>query len=151
MANALVFNQTKVIPAELNGERIRGPHRSAVSITLHQRVGDNRWQAFARPAKRLKPDDRVIFGTAGTACAASALEGTVVDRLEGGLVEIDFDLAGAALDQSIAEHGHMPLPPYIASRRPKITATGWIIRPSMPENPALSPRQLPACISPKTC
>ncbi len=115
--DALVFNQTKVIPAELNGERIRGPHRSAISITLHQRVADNRWQAFARPAKRLKPDDRVIFGTAGTACAAAALEGTVVDRLEGGLAEIAFDLAGAALDQSIAEHGHMPLPPYIASRR----------------------------------
>jgi len=115
--DALVFNQTRVIAAELTGLRRRGDNVAAISITLHKRDAIDRWQAFARPAKRLKPGDRLVFGTQGTACEASSLEATVGDRHDGGLVDLIFDLAGPDLDFAIASHGRMPLPPYIASKR----------------------------------
>ncbi len=115
--DALVFNDTKVIPAELEGIRTRERARAHVTVTLIERLDDHRWQALARPAKRLKPGDRVVFGEGGNACLLGSLAAIVEGRGEGGETTLAFDLAGAALDEAIHALGAMPLPPYIASRR----------------------------------
>jgi S-adenosylmethionine:tRNA ribosyltransferase-isomerase len=116
--DALVLNNTRVIPAALEGVRVRGDLRSAVSFNLLRRVDASRWRALARPAKRLLVGDRVRFGAGGeTACLMSALEATVSERLDAGEVELAFDLAGSALDEAIQAVGEMPLPPYIALKR----------------------------------
>jgi S-adenosylmethionine:tRNA ribosyltransferase-isomerase len=116
--DALVFNDTRVIPARLFGVRHRGESRVAVDATLHQRKAPDRWTAFMRPGKKLTPGDRIRFGTQqDRACAGAALDATVVEKLEGGEVLLAFDLAGPDLDLSIIERGSMPLPPYIAAKR----------------------------------
>jgi S-adenosylmethionine:tRNA ribosyltransferase-isomerase len=115
--DALVFNDTRVIPAELHGVRTRGADSARISVTLIERLAPDRWQALARPAKRLKPGDRIIFGEGSNVCLLGALEATVEARGEDGAVTLAFDVAGPALDQAFAALGSMPLPPYIASRR----------------------------------
>jgi len=116
--DALVFNDTKVIPAELDGVRRRDGGTARVAVTLVERLGPDRWRAFARPAKRLKPGDRISFGEGRDLCLLGGLTATVEARGEDGEVALIFELAGAALDQAIHDLGNMPLPPYIASRRP---------------------------------
>jgi S-adenosylmethionine:tRNA ribosyltransferase-isomerase len=115
--DALVLNDTKVIPAELRGVRTREGIEAHVSVTLIERLDDHRWQALARPAKRLKAGDRISFGEGGNACLLGNLAATVEARGEEGEVTLAFDLAGPALDEAIHAQGAMPLPPYIASRR----------------------------------
>ncbi|MEG6509444.1 tRNA preQ1(34) S-adenosylmethionine ribosyltransferase-isomerase QueA [Methyloligella sp. 2.7D] len=115
--DALVFNDTRVIPAELHGTRTRGEAVAEISVNLTKRLDATRWQAFARPAKRLQPGDRIQFGTGNGACLAGSLDATVEGKGEGGEIALRFDLEGAALDEAIASIGAMPLPPYIASRR----------------------------------
>lgn len=107
--DALVFNDTRVIPAQLEGHRLReGAERTAVSCTLHMRTAANTWKAFARPGKRIKSGDRIEFG---------GLSATVATKGEAGEIDLLFDVSGPALDQAIATVGHIPLPPYIAAKR----------------------------------
>lgn len=101
----LVFNDTKVIPAQLFGTR----GQARVGVTLHKRVDERHWWSFVRNAKRLKLGDRVDFGP--------ALAGHVVERAEDGSILWRFECEGP-LEAALAEAGVMPLPPYIASRRP---------------------------------
>ncbi|OJF91063.1 tRNA preQ1(34) S-adenosylmethionine ribosyltransferase-isomerase QueA [Pararhizobium antarcticum] len=116
--DALVFNDTKVIPAQLEGLRRRGEEAiSQVSLTLHMRIAQDRWKAFARPAKRLKPGDRITFGQGDNTCLLGTLDATVEEKGEAGEVTLRFDLSGPALDEAILAVGHIPLPPYIASKR----------------------------------
>ena len=115
--DALVFNDTKVIPAALSGVRVRSETRAKVDFNLTKRVSENTWRAFARPAKRLEAGDRVHFGHSEDTCLLGALDATVVTKGEAGEVELAFDLSGAALDEAIAAIGLMPLPPYIALKR----------------------------------
>jgi S-adenosylmethionine:tRNA ribosyltransferase-isomerase len=120
----LVFNDTRVIPARLNGVRTREESVVAVEATLHRRLSPSRWTAFMKPGKRLKPGDRVSFGETpkdigDRACLLGALDATVADKGEDGEVTLSFDLAGPDLDLAIAERGMMPLPPYIAAKRPE--------------------------------
>lgn len=117
--DALVFNDTRVIPARLDGARDRNGAVVAVEATLHKRLGPDRWTAFMRPGKRLTLGDRIRFGSGGAACAAGVLEALVQAKHDGGEVELVFELSGAALDEAIAGIGAMPLPPYIASKRPE--------------------------------
>jgi S-adenosylmethionine:tRNA ribosyltransferase-isomerase len=107
--DALVVNDTRVIPAALEGRRTRGDNTARVAFNLTKRVTPSVWNAFARPAKRLDIGDRVLFGT--------ELAATVLAKLEAGEVELNFELTGAALDAAIAIVGQMPLPPYIALKR----------------------------------
>ena len=127
--DALVFNDTRVIPARLSGLRegrtIGGGDGAPVAVeaTLHRRVAPDRWSAFMRPGKRLKVGDRVAFGARDAkdlvdrACEADRLDATVVEKHEGGEVLLAFDVSGPDLDIGIARHGDMPLPPYIAAKR----------------------------------
>jgi len=116
----LVFNDTRVIPARLNGTRARADSVAAVEATLHRRLSPSRWTAFMKPGKRLKPGDRVRFGeTADRACLLGALDATVEAKGEDGEVTLSFDLMGPDLDAAIAQRGMMPLPPYIAAKRPE--------------------------------
>ena len=116
--DAIVFNDTRVIPARLNGTRERDGSVVAVEATLHRRLSPHRWTAFMKPGKRLKLGDRVRFGERDDrACFLGVLDATVAAKGEGGEVTLSFDLSGPDLDASIAERGAMPLPPYIAARR----------------------------------
>jgi S-adenosylmethionine:tRNA ribosyltransferase-isomerase len=121
--DALVFNDTRVIPARLSGVRERiGPDGEtltvAVEATLHHRDAPDVWSAFMKPGKRIKPGDRIRFGAeADGACLLGRLDATVADKGEDGLVTLRFDLAGPMLDEAIRDVGVMPLPPYIAAKR----------------------------------
>jgi S-adenosylmethionine:tRNA ribosyltransferase-isomerase len=118
--DVLVFNDTRVIPAALEGMRVRGPHETPVSFNLTKRVDESRWRAFAQPAKRLKVGDLIRFGaeTDGRVCLLGTLDATVAAKHENGEVELAFSFHSAFLDEAIEALGRMPLPPYIASRRP---------------------------------
>ncbi|MCP1470614.1 S-adenosylmethionine:tRNA ribosyltransferase-isomerase [Sphingobium sp. OAS761] len=103
--DVLVFNDTKVIPAQLEGTR----GEARIGATLHKRLGTRDWQAFLRNAKRVRAGDRIDFGSDVTAIAgARDADGGVTLSFEGDEpVEILLERAG-----------RMPLPPYIASKRP---------------------------------
>jgi len=101
----LVFNDTRVIPAQLEGTR----GDSRIGATLHKREGPRRWRAFIRNARRLRDGDAIDFGNGVTA--------TAHDRGADGSFVLDF--AGEEPVELLLERaGRMPLPPYIAARRP---------------------------------
>ena len=109
--DVLVVNDTKVLPAELHGIRVRDGAKAQVWFNLVKRDDPHTWRAFARPSKKLKLLDRLELGAWGR------LKATVTGKGETGEVTLSFDLGGAELDAAIAEHGAMPLPPYIGSKR----------------------------------
>ena len=115
--DALVFNDTRVIPAQLEGTRERDGAIARIGATLHMRTAPDRWKAFVRGAKKLRDGDRVRFGETGEACYLGVLDATVAGKGEEGEVELAFDLSGPALDEALAAVGHIPLPPYIALKR----------------------------------
>ena len=104
--DVLVFNDTRVIPAQLEGRRAGG--EAKIGATLHKRMDLRRWQAFIRNAKRVKDGDQLIFGGGVTAIAQGRNpDGSMVLSFEGDEpVEVLLHRAGT-----------MPLPPYIAQRR----------------------------------
>ena len=104
--DVLVFNDTRVLPAQLEGRRAGG--EAKVGATLHKRLDLRRWDAFVRNAKRVKEGDQIIFGGGVTAIAESRnTDGSITLFFEGEEpVEVLLDRAGT-----------MPLPPYIAARR----------------------------------
>ena len=102
--DVLVFNDTRVIPAQLHGRR----GEARIGVTLHKREDAWRWHAFVKNAKRLKLGDRVDFG--------AGLAGIVEDRGDDGSILWKFE-AAVPLEQALAEAGTMPLPPYIAGKR----------------------------------
>ena len=116
--DALVFNDTKVIPAQLEGRRIRVidgiPHEAKASITLHMKMNARTWLGFAKGAKKLKPKDRLLFTSLDI---STNLEATIQSKGEAGEIEIVFDVEGAELDAALACVGHIPLPPYISAQR----------------------------------
>jgi len=103
--DVLVCNDTRVLPVQLFGTR--GAAR--IGVTLHKRIDDRRWWAFARNARRLHAGDTIVF--------APDLTATVAERTADGQVLLEFSCDGT-LDAALAQTGVMPLPPYIASRRP---------------------------------
>ncbi|HVZ92187.1 MAG TPA: tRNA preQ1(34) S-adenosylmethionine ribosyltransferase-isomerase QueA [Rhizomicrobium sp.] len=110
--DVLALNDAKVIAARLRGARLPRPGAGAparIEATLHKRVADDRFLAFARPARKLAPGDRLLLG--------QTIAARVERRGEGGEVELRFALSGAILDSAIAAEGETPLPPYIAGKR----------------------------------
>ncbi len=116
--DALVVNDTKVIPARLAGTRTRsGGQTIPFEATLIRRLGPQAWASFSKPAKRLALGDQVRFAASGE--GGEMLDATVTAKTESGEVHFTFDRAGRELDAAIERIGHMPLPPYIAARRPE--------------------------------
>ena len=101
----LVFNDTRVIPAQLEGRR----GEARIGATLHKRIGLRQWQAFLRNAKRVREGDRIEFGAGVTAIAGA--------RDADGGVTLDFE-GEEPVEILLERAGTMPLPPYIASKRP---------------------------------
>lgn len=117
--DVLVFNDTKVIPAALSGRRIgRGDSAPRIETLLHQRLDAAHWLAFAKPGRKLKIGDRIRFGDEGRVCLLGDLMATVEAKGESGEIALAFDFSGPVLDEAIAALGDMPLPPYIAGKRP---------------------------------
>jgi len=102
--DCLVFNDTRVIPAQLAGFK----HDTKIRVTLHQRVDHRVWWSFVKNAKRLKLGDRIDFG--------AGLTGVVEERADDGAIRWRFDSA-LPFDAALAAAGQMPLPPYISSKR----------------------------------
>jgi S-adenosylmethionine:tRNA ribosyltransferase-isomerase len=104
--DVLVFNDTRVIPAQLTGRRADG--EAKIGATLHKRLDLRRWQAFLKNAKRVKIGDTIIFGGGVTAIAEARHDDGSITLFFAGEepVEVLLDRAGT-----------MPLPPYIASKR----------------------------------
>lgn len=107
--DVLIVNNTQVIPARLEGRR----GEAKISVTLHKRLSEYSWRVFAKPAKKCRIDDVIIF--------AEDFAAVVRGRGDGGDVELDFihparmtPLTGAQLDACLDRDGSMPLPPYIA-------------------------------------
>lgn len=114
--DVLVVNVTKVIPARLNGVRIRAgatanttPNSGGakVEITLTTRKASTHWECFLRPAKRVNVGDRIIFDD---------IEAEITKR-EGRSAEILFHIKPEEMEATLARLGAVPLPPYIATRR----------------------------------
>jgi len=107
----LVLNDTRVLRAALSGFRMA---RSAdggdvsVSINLHKRVASDCWRVFAKPGKRLREGDKIVFGD---------LSAIVEAKSEVGDFLLKFNASGEALANAIQSAGSLPLPPYIASKR----------------------------------
>jgi S-adenosylmethionine:tRNA ribosyltransferase-isomerase len=118
--DALVLNDTRVIPSRLYGRRYRGEASARIEIMLHKRESGDRWRAFARPAKKLALGETITFGedSEGIACELGRLQAEIVGKGEGGEVTLRFAFSGAFLDEAIARFGELPLPPYIAGKRP---------------------------------
>jgi S-adenosylmethionine:tRNA ribosyltransferase-isomerase len=108
--DCLIFNDTRVIPAQLEGRR----GDASIGATLHKRIGPElvegrRWQAFIRNAKRLRVGERVDFGSGVTAIAEARHDDGSFTLCFGGDEPVEILLERA---------GTMPLPPYIAGKRP---------------------------------
>ncbi|MFI8667322.1 tRNA preQ1(34) S-adenosylmethionine ribosyltransferase-isomerase QueA [Qipengyuania sp. NPDC077410] len=102
--DVLVFNDTRVIPAQLEGRR----GNAKIGATLHKRIDLRRWQAFVRNAKRLRPGDVAEFGGGVTAVAE--------ERLADGSFVLFFE-GEEPVEVLLERAGRMPLPPYIAGKR----------------------------------
>jgi S-adenosylmethionine:tRNA ribosyltransferase-isomerase len=101
----LVYNDTRVIPARLTGKR----GEVKVEATLHKREGADTWHVFAKPGKRLRVGDTIVF--------APDLSAQVMEKREAGDIALRFSVAGGELMAALHRYGVMPLPPYI--RRPE--------------------------------
>jgi len=103
--DCLVFNDTRVIPAQLEGRR--GAAR--IGVTLHKRLGPRDWHVFVRNAKRVRPGDVIDF--------AAGVQARAGERDEDGGMALAF-LGEEPVELLLERAGQMPLPPYIASKRP---------------------------------
>ncbi|MCB2079395.1 MAG: tRNA preQ1(34) S-adenosylmethionine ribosyltransferase-isomerase QueA [Novosphingobium sp.] len=102
--DVLVFNDTRVIPAQLEGRR----GEARIGATLHKRIDLRRWQAFVRNAKRLKAGDRIDFPADVTAISE--------ERHPDGSWTLCFE-GDEPVEVLLERAGRMPLPPYIAGKR----------------------------------
>ena len=102
--DVLVFNDTRVIPAQLEGRR----GEAKIGATLHKRIDLRRWQAFVRNAKRLRPGNVAEFCGGVTAVAE--------ERLADGSFVLFFE-GEEPVEVLLERAGRMPLPPYIAGKR----------------------------------
>ncbi|MDA1090179.1 MAG: tRNA preQ1(34) S-adenosylmethionine ribosyltransferase-isomerase QueA [Proteobacteria bacterium] len=105
--DALVVNDTRVIPVRLSGHKQTGGEGAGprVQVTLLKADTAGIWQAFARPAKKITPGDSVSF--------APGLNAEVTAKGDGGEVSLAFKMPDADLMVMLERHGIMPLPPYI--------------------------------------
>lgn len=103
--DCLIFNDTRVIPAQLEGKR----GEARIGATLHKRIDLRRWQAFIRNAKRLRVGEQIDFCSGVTAIAET--------KHEDGSFNLFFE-GEEPVEVLLERAGTMPLPPYIAGKRP---------------------------------
>jgi S-adenosylmethionine:tRNA ribosyltransferase-isomerase len=112
--DCLVFNDTRVIPAQLTGRRgssgdgLQDRPGASIGATLHKRQGLRGWRAFLKNARRIRDGDRIDFGS-GVAAVAS-------ERADDGSALLMFE-GDEPVEVLLERAGTMPLPPYIASKR----------------------------------
>ncbi|MDI3471495.1 MAG: S-adenosylmethionine:tRNA ribosyltransferase-isomerase [Pseudolabrys sp.] len=117
--DCLVVNDSRVIAARLKGRRIgRGDNEPSIEATLHKRIDGSTWRAFILGARKVQVGDVLRFGDEGRVCFLGQLDAQVSRKDENGDVTLSFSFHGPVLDQAISDLGDMPLPPYIASKRP---------------------------------
>ena len=108
----LVLNDTRVIPARLTGQRHRttdqGTVTARIEVTLLEPRPQGRWAALAKPLRKVKEGEDIIFSP-----RLSARVGQIAD----GRMDLSFNLTGPDFDDALADAGDMPLPPYIAALR----------------------------------
>ena len=104
----LVLNNTRVIPARLFGHRARGEAVAKVEITLLEPAATG-WRALAKPLRKVQVGEVIVF--------SDQLSAVVADKGEADL-RLEFNLTGEDFDAALAQAGAMPLPPYIAAKRP---------------------------------
>ena len=102
--DVLVFNDTKVIPAQLEGRR----GDASIGATLHKREAPREWHAFLRNAKRARVGDTIDFG--------EGVHASVVEKSDDGSALLHFH-GEEPVELLLERAGRMPLPPYIASKR----------------------------------
>ncbi len=109
----LVLNDTKVIPARLSGLRhrdsVQGPVSARIEVTLLEPKADGTWTALVKPLKKIQDGETVHF--------SETLTAEVISRADG-QASLRFNLTGDDFDAALAAAGAMPLPPYIAAKRP---------------------------------
>ncbi|WP_210879947.1 tRNA preQ1(34) S-adenosylmethionine ribosyltransferase-isomerase QueA [Roseovarius autotrophicus] len=132
----LVLNDTKVIPARLSGHRPRvGGQGARIEVTLLEPQADGTWAALVKPLRKLREGEVVVF--------SDTLSATLESR-EAGQARLRFNLSGADFDAALNAAGAMPLPPYIAARRPaddrdrEDYQTVWARRPGAVAAPTAS-------------
>ncbi len=135
----LVLNDTQVIPARLSGTRRReseaGGSEARIEVTLLQPAPEGHWRALVKPLKKLREGEEVRF--------SPRLSARLV-RKEAGEAVLAFNLSGEDFDAELARAGAMPLPPYIAARRPaderdrEDYQTVWARRPGAVAAPTAS-------------
>lgn len=103
--DALVINDTRVIPARLYGKK-QGTGRQVEFLLLNQLSGDT-WEVILRPGRKLRTGDRVSF--------AEELEAEILEKQEDGVTKVKFCFQGS-FEALLDEYGNMPLPPYITKR-----------------------------------
>ncbi len=118
--DALVVNDTRVISAHLAGIRVRDGQSARIDATLHQRIKGDVWRAFLKPAKKVRQGERIRFGseTESGVCLLDHLDAMVEETFANGEASLRFAFYGPILDEAVERIGSMPLPPYIASKRP---------------------------------
>lgn len=111
--DVLVFNQTKVFPAALKAKRPARAHGGggdvSITVNLHKAVSERSWDAFCRPAKRLRPGDALHFD--------DNLSAVVTEKRDGGDLTLQFNCQNEDLLAAFERCGAPPLPPYIARKR----------------------------------
>jgi S-adenosylmethionine:tRNA ribosyltransferase-isomerase len=109
----LVLNDTKVIPARLSGTRARsgeaGDTAAKIEVTLLEPQAGGDWSALVKPLKKVRDGEEIVF--------SADLSATLVSRADG-QARLSFNLAGDDFDAALNAVGAMPLPPYIAAKRP---------------------------------
>ncbi|MBC7165207.1 MAG: tRNA preQ1(34) S-adenosylmethionine ribosyltransferase-isomerase QueA [Roseovarius sp.] len=132
----LVLNDTRVIPARLSGRRARaGGQGARIEVTLLEPQADGTWSALVKPLRKLREGEAVVFSDTLSA---------VLEGREAGRARLRFNLEGADFDAALDAAGAMPLPPYIATRRPaddrdrEDYQTVWARRPGAVAAPTAS-------------
>ncbi len=109
----MVLNDTRVIPARLSGRRHRdsaqGPVSAAIEATLLEPQADGCWSALLKPLKKIRSGEEVVFSEDLSAR---------LERVADGQAHLRFNLTGDDFDAALEQAGAMPLPPYIAAKRP---------------------------------
>ena len=112
----LVFNDTKVVPAQLEGRRERRTNghvlTARIGLTLHRQLAPQTWRAIARGRRKLRIGDTLVFEKDD-----HRLPAEMIGEAPGGMVDVQFSIEDGELEGALARVGSVPLPPYITARR----------------------------------